>query len=318
MSRGIPSWTELVVDLIANNTEQFSDLWPNYRRAVASWIADSRDFTPVTLTGAVKRKFESKKGWTERNQLAYLKAVQSALYRPLRLAQATVSAAPPNSPPVDTLGAVAKLIKRSEDDARHIPAVVTTNFDSLLEDELRTGVKLQIVHDGHNLAVGKELMIFHVHGYIPRPPAAVTLQSIVFAEDEYHELTYQMFHWALVELVHFLRGATVLFVGFSMTDPNIRRLLEATRNGENVRHVAILPESIADTSPMGIEAEIQKRAASIDPSFVKTAHQLARDIGDAVDEAKRYRDAVLERLGVHVWRAPTVTDIPTMLTAIGG
>src|SRR5262249_23019768 len=71
------------------------------------------------------------------------------------------------------------------------------------------------------------LRIIHAHGYIPRrgdPPIA----EIVFTERDYHALTEGVFHWALTEIVWLLRHCTVLFIGLSMSDPNLRRLLDAS------------------------------------------------------------------------------------------
>lgn len=310
-ARGLPSWTTLIVDLIAHNTNDFAELWPNYQKAVAMWMAQSGDFTLLTLAAGVKQQFARQDGnWTEESRIAYLTAVQTALYR---------SYVQPATSPGDGLTAAAELIRRSESNGRHIAAVVTTNFDNLLEVELGRKKKVPhaVVHDGSKLAVGGALPILHIHGFIPARPASVDLQKIVFAEDEYHELTYDMFHWALVELVHFLRGATVLFVGCSMTDPNVRRLLEATRNesGE-LRHVALMLD-LQTADPEAIQQEIHQVAIGLDRTHKKTPRQLAEHVGNAIHAAKAYEQTILRRLGVSVWRATSPEEIVTFLRDIG-
>ena len=309
VARGLPSWTNLIIDLIAHNTGELAELWPNYKQAVATWIAQSRDFTPLTLAAGVKQQFaHNDEGWTEASQIAYLRAVQEALYRSYERRRV---------PSDDTLRAVAALVRRSESNGRHVAAVITTNFDDFLERELGKKVSHAIVHDGKKLAVGGALPIMHVHGFIPAPPTPVSLQEIVFAEDEYHELTYNMFHWALVELVHFLRGATVLFVGFSMTDPNVRRLLEATRDGRtDLRHVALMLDS-QSIAPGKIQQEIHRVAVALDRRHKKTPHQLAEDVGGAVHAAKDYEQTILRRLGVSVWRTSTPAEIVKFLREVG-
>jgi SIR2-like domain len=52
--------------------------------------------------------------------------------------------------------------------------------------------------------------------------------KLIFAEQEYHALSYSSIHWAQVEMLSALRCFTVVFVGLSMTDPNLRRFLDAT------------------------------------------------------------------------------------------
>jgi hypothetical protein len=59
---------------------------------------------------------------------------------------------------------------------------------------------------------------------------------VIFTERNYHELTETVFHWALTEIVTHLRHHTVLFIGLSMSDPNVRRLLDACRNSDIPPH----------------------------------------------------------------------------------
>jgi SIR2-like domain len=122
------------------------------------------------------------------------------------------------------LQAIADQIAKKPD---RIQAVVTFNFDDLLEQELRKrGVEPQPICTSVRADHGM-LPIIHAHGYIPQrgdPPVA----EIAFTERDYHALTEGVFHWALTEIVWHLRHRTVLFIGLSMSDPNLRRLLDAS------------------------------------------------------------------------------------------
>lgn len=322
-SRHIPTWNQLVIDLIVANTKKFKRLAPNYRRAVGDWLSDALDFTPLTLTRAFKMRMASTTGrWTKESQRNYLAAIQAALYSPpapgpdptadelLSCCQQATS---------DTLSAVAALVERSENAGRRISTVITTNFDDLLETELASSsdTKFRVVHDGTHLASDATLPILHVHGFIPRT-GTVPPQQIVFAEDEYHELSYSIFHWALSELAHFLRASTILFIGFGMTDPNIRRLLDATREPRmKIKHVVVRRDQLSASTASKTAQQIDKRAAKYDSTFVKTPPQLAQDIGAAVNQAKKFDEELLARLGVGVVSVPCFCNLPQVLARIG-
>src|SRR5262249_22418974 len=134
-----------------------------------------------------------------------------------------------------TLTAVGELVERGVRE-RRIPAVVTFNYDDLLEEELeRRGVPHHVVA-APGRARGDGVPIVHPHGFLPResPDEA---SGIVLTEDDYHRVGDAVFHWASGEIVHHLRHGTALFLGLSMSDPNLRRLLDAARvRGEIPAH----------------------------------------------------------------------------------
>ena len=128
-----------------------------------------------------------------------------------------------------------------------IPAVVTYNFDDLLEQQLR---KLHIanmsVYDGRQIAKQSELPIYHVHGLIPEIGNIPSEQILIFSEEGYHHAYNQPYTWSNVVQLNLLTQHTCLFIGLSMTDPNLRRLLEIASNTQpRVRHVAILQRAKA-------------------------------------------------------------------------
>lgn len=75
---------------------------------------------------------------------------------------------------------------------------------------------------GHNT-----LPIYHVHGIIPKTGPTDT---VVFSEEEYHKRYSNSFHWSNVEQLHALSRMHCFFIGLSMTDPNLRRLLDIAHN----------------------------------------------------------------------------------------
>lgn len=128
---------------------------------------------------------------------------------------------------------------------KKVNEVITYNFDDLLEQNL---AKLNLTDSVDYTAISKDaeikghntLPIYHVHGIIPKEGP---VDTVVFSEEEYHKRYSTAFHWSNVEQLHALTRNHCFFVGLSMTDPNLRRLLDAANemNQSNaINHYAFL------------------------------------------------------------------------------
>jgi hypothetical protein len=116
---------------------------------------------------------------------------------------------------------------RPQRSRQSVHSIITFNFDDLIEHNLH---KHRICHKAISAegqrADRSELPIYHVHGYLPRDGHINETHAIVFSEDAYHSQFIDPFSWSnMVQLNHF--GQSIcLFVGLSMGDPNLRRLLD--------------------------------------------------------------------------------------------
>lgn len=113
--------------------------------------------------------------------------------------------------------------------SRKTDEVITYNFDDILEQELvRLGLKESInftpIARDAEVADHNNLPIYHVHGIIPEH--ADTADTVVFSEKEYHDRYRNAYHWSNVEQLHAMMRKHCFFVGLSMQDPNLRRLLD--------------------------------------------------------------------------------------------
>lgn len=309
---GIPNWNNLVMELVLEETPRFETFWPNYRTALVDWLSKTFDFTPINLSGVFKYRIaEKRKRWSELDQRAYLDYVRKALYRKL----VTPDAAH------DTLQWVTDLILRSN--AQHgVRAVVTANFDNLLEQRLkaaRPDMPLAPVYNERRTGDPAAMRILHVHGYLPQDPHEIPDQDIVFAEDEYNALTYTMFHWAQVELVNLMRTSTILFIGFSLSDPNVRRLLDATR-ADGVQHFVIKKTYEVDGPDRNFAVQdINYRAMRNNQSEErKTDLQVEEAIDVALRQARKYDEEMLERLAVGVLWIKSYSEVQQVLDSISG
>lgn len=228
---GVPNWRDLVLELLLVTENRFQRFWPEYRSALANWMSSYYDFNLLSLSRVVKYQLAKESSTPAALQQQFAELVRRSLYRVWHTPE--FNRLRNQRHRSTTLATLAKLIKVGAERGHGVAAVVTMNFDNFLEQELdRAGVEYHSVCDGAS-SRGHGLPILHPHGFLP-DSGKLSKPELVFSEDEYHQLAHSPFHWAVGEMSSFLRRHTVLFVGLSMTDPTLRRLLDATvaRDGE--------------------------------------------------------------------------------------
>ena len=110
-----------------------------------------------------------------------------------------------------------------------LATIITFNFDDLVEENLKTNfIKYKSIFKEGQRCTPVELPIYHAHGFLPRSGNLTKDHEVVFSEDAYHSQFIDSFSWSnLIQLNH-LNQNLCLFVGLSMTDPNLRRLLDVS------------------------------------------------------------------------------------------
>ncbi|HEX9104630.1 MAG TPA: SIR2 family protein [Polyangia bacterium] len=111
------------------------------------------------------------------------------------------------------------------------PCLHTTNYDDLLELTIANmiGKRPRAVHANRRSASDGPRVV-HLHGYFPYdfPGAAEEKRlaaELVASDLDYHRLSNDHAAWTNRELMTLLDARSVLIVGMSLTDPNVRRLL---------------------------------------------------------------------------------------------
>ena len=316
---GLPAWKSLILELLfeqAEETRRLGSMWPHYRRAVASWMTEYFDYDPLVLARMVERTLGSHSRsdvpppLAATDQNLFLSRLRTHLYANHRVPAGRT-----------TLNAIGDLIA-SSDAKRGVSSVVTFNFDDLLEHELEgRRVKVQPVID-KNRVRGPGIPIVHAHGFIPRS-GPIARKDIVFAEPDYHRLTESVFHWSLSYIVERLRKNTVLFVGLSMSDPNLRRLLDASRNSDIPPHWQIQKRhEIHDHQVLEVMRDVDRRAreyaAILGRQFdeIKNPRELEDSIHAALRQADSYDRQVFESLGVKTIWVDSFDQVTQVIDAI--
>lgn len=112
--------------------------------------------------------------------------------------------------------------------------VITYNYDTNLEYLLKKRKILYTSVYDENGFINKEsqVTIFHVHGLLPfdKYKEQKYFDSLVFNESEYFYLYNNPYSWNISKQMHDFTFKTCLFIGLSLTDPNMKRLLEVSIN----------------------------------------------------------------------------------------
>ncbi len=201
-SAGLPNWEELLANIIQNIAD-------DTKRSLANGIKDKNEIIRA------QKLFTIIAPENNRNTQKVHNVIHKALW-------GNCTNKSIKSPLVDS---IVNAISQKE-----INAIVTYNYDDVIESELK---KREI--DYSQIIEGEEVMdrigipILHVHGYIPRKPGN-ELPHLVLDESSYHRMYNDSYMWANVEQLHYMRNSHCIFVGLSMQDPNLRRLLELANN----------------------------------------------------------------------------------------
>lgn len=135
-------------------------------------------------------------------------------------------------------------LSRSKRRGRKLESIITFNFDDLIEESLS-------IYDIKHTSIWKEgqvygvdaLPIFHVHGFLPNKKN-IEEPNLVFSEESYHSQFIDPYSWSnLIELNTFSTNVC-LFVGLSLSDPNLRRLLDISwRKNKKCKHYIIMKKT---------------------------------------------------------------------------
>lgn len=119
---------------------------------------------------------------------------------------------------------------RPKRDTKPLKAIITYNFDDIIELKLQLNkIEYKSIYSEGERYSENELPIFHVHGFLPSKGKLSENSDIVFSEDAYHTQFIDPFSWSNLVQLNYLNTSTCLFVGISLTDPNMRRLIDVSK-----------------------------------------------------------------------------------------
>lgn len=281
---GIPLWADLIKILLIDMIETKIDgknLSKADRAALNALAYNNQEESPLTQMRYIRTAFEN---------MEYFSLVHDALYS--EQIEATTKL-------------ITAIVKLSRPRRNHcgVKGIVTYNFDDLIELNLKSkDIDYNVVFRETDMPNADNLNIYHVHGYLPRDMSELDKSlderngmELIFSEEDYHRVYRDAYCWSNLTQLNFFRDSTCLFIGCSLTDPNLRRLLDvAARNGEKPRHYAIM-----------VKKEFANATCTQKPIL---------DLYQSIDN--NVRESYYKSLGINIIWVDKYEEIPTVLSAI--
>lgn len=172
-----------------------------------------------------------------------------------------------------------------------IESIITYNYDDLVEQALdKRNVKNLSVYES-NRVMQNEFPIYHVHGIIPEQLGSKAITpTAILCEEDYHEVYRDAYLWSNIEQLHALNRNTCFFIGLSMTDPNLRRLLDISqkRTDGKANHFVFMQKKPFDSTSSSKQDK----------------------------ENRKIQQQILNELGLNVIWFDKFSDLPKLITKI--
>lgn len=201
---GIPTWNKLLKELLK---EVYSDhKLPDIDAKLADVFQNRQNLSPLIVANYLKIGLGKN----------FLSTVRDVLYQDY----------------VGPSSSIKELVElcRPKRNRKSLKAIVTFNFDDIIEEQLiAEKIDCISIFDEGERYKESQIPVFHPHGFLPRTPKRLPSKyQIVFSEDAYHSQFIDPFSWSNLIQLNYLSSSICLFVGISLTDLNMRRLLDVS------------------------------------------------------------------------------------------
>lgn len=290
-SCGAPSWTELLLRLHAANANvggvNLSKISSVYAESVAS---DGPLISARLAASSIGDDTDTFKDLLRKEIYERLTTTRSNLVKELaRLAQAC-------------------------EGHSGVRGLVTYNYDTLIEDEFDELGRHYVRLDRNDRGDGHGIQVRHVHGFLGR--AKLPDEWVVLTERAYHKEYASPFSWSNIVQLNAFRESSCVFVGLSMTDPNLRRLLEAAKQTATPKHYCFLRRTTwtALQNSLGAVWETRGRGKGKPSDDQKQKVEIRFRIAAAMADASRA--AALLELGVKTIWYEEHDELPWLIKSV--
>ena len=237
MSAGLPSWNDLLKKSLIDGLNAPEKDYRHIREhAYDSSIVAARYIKTIYYSNPKK---DESGGIVEFNEI-----IRRNLYK--------------NKKDSRLLDSICKLIK-----SKKIESIVTYNYDDLIEEKLASsdGPAILPISKSQDSYIQGTIPVFHVHGMLSSKEGVALDSDIILTEDEYHNIYKESYNWSTIVQLFALQYRTCFFIGLSMSDPNLRRLLDIAWNNsdkEKLKHYVFLQNEQNSIFPSPETQKIRK------------------------------------------------------------
>lgn len=254
---GIPTWNTLLKSLLRAVYSENKDV-PDIDTKLANLFQKRINVSPLILAQYLKTLLGKK----------FTSTVRDTLYQECTDRSKIVDA-------------IAEL-SRQKRNRKPLRSIITFNFDDLIEEKLtKEKIDFKTIFTEGERFKEEELPIYHPHGFLPRKKTLTSKYEIVFSEETYHSQFIDPFSWSnLIQLNH-LNNSICLFIGISLTDPNMRRLLDVSirKNGKGEKNHYIIKKRYAIEDLYPENETVKVKDQKVIPVIENIEEQDANNLG---------------------------------------
>ncbi len=127
-----------------------------------------------------------------------------------------------------------------------LTAVINYNFDDAFEYNLRReNIKHKIIFNKNDQIDIKKLNVFHPHGYLPFSGVR-KCKKMIISEVDYQNFTNKPLSRENNIQLSYLFNTTCIFIGLSMSDPNLRKLIRNASSYSKKIHFAFINKELKE------------------------------------------------------------------------
>ncbi|MFP7755678.1 SIR2 family protein [Thermodesulfobacteriota bacterium B35] len=221
-SYGLPDWNTLLQKLllISIKTDDDEDTKNTAEKAGVLARTFTGIFEPNALISAryLHNYFKKK---NPNSKLAFENSIRDALYAGLKSKE--------DSELLKEIRQFCIAAGRSP----NLDSIITYNYDDLIEQCLKNidvDIPFSPIYSRGMKHERHELPIYHVHGYLPQKGQLTAKNRVVLSEEGYHQQYTEVYGWSNLTQINKFKDYNCLFIGVSFSDPNLRRLLDISKN----------------------------------------------------------------------------------------
>lgn len=187
----------------------------------------------------------------------------------------------------------------------NLDSIITYNYDDILEFALsNSNVEVPfkpIYKVGMNPTKG-QLPIYHVHGYLPQDDEIDSDYSITLSENLYHKQYNDVYGWNNMVQINKFKDKVCIFIGISLTDPNIRRLLDIAnlQKGDREKYHYLFKMRSSHKDVQKNLEEILNRNAPLLDEKIKSNLQLVETSKQLLTKMEEFEELDAESFGIKI------------------
>lgn len=203
----------------------------------------------------------------------------------------------------------------------NLNSIITYNYDDILEfvlNKSEVDIPFKSIYKvGMNYKNG-ELPIYHVHGYLPQYQEGDKGFSVTLSENLYHKQYNDIYGWSNMVQINKFKDNVCIFIGISLTDPNLRRLLDIAnlQKGDNEKYHYLFKKKYSEEDVQNDLEEILQKNGSLLNEKSKANLKIEETAEQLIKKMEEFEELDAESFGIKIIWIEEFDEIAEILEKI--